>query len=332
MGISRFGMNRTTGYALAIGVAVTLVAGLTLVPALMSLFGKFLFWPAKISGPKREGRFGWHKVGNWVSQHPVMVIVPILVVLILPYAALPSLVRSADIISQLPQKAESAEGFKVMNAHFPAGEFSPLNLLIESTGRNLTDSTSLQAIEGIAQSLQSVKGVSRVDYYSAPSSQLSALALQVRGIGDAVGQGNLDQLASFQTIGQVTAKPSNTISGDNYNSPNFTQAGLNLTTISSIAAQLPAAKPADLPAMLGQLQNSIYKVADAFNGLVSEFKLQTTTPFTAYLQNTYFSSDKTIAKINIVLTGDPYASSSIDTVARLRKAAASQRQRLYSGR
>lgn len=321
MGISRFGMNRTTGYALAIGVAVTLVAGLTLVPALMSLFGKFLFWPAKISGPKKEGRFGWHKVGNWVSQHPVMVIVPILVVLILPYAALPNLIRSADIISQLPQKAESAEGFKMMNAHFPAGEFSPLNILIESPQGNMTDSTSLQAIEEVAQSLQSVKGVSRVDYYSAPGRQLSALALQIRGIGDAVGQGNLDQLASFQTIGQSLQSMAIQYPGITQ-SPNFTQAGLNLATISTIATQLPTAKPADLPAMLGQLQSAIYKVADAFNSLVSEFKLQTTTPFTAFLQNTYFSSDKTIAKINIVLTGDPYASSSIDTVARLRNAAA----------
>ncbi|MGA9696485.1 MAG: MMPL family transporter, partial [Dehalococcoidales bacterium] len=39
MGISRFGMDRTTGYALAIGVGVTLLAGMTLVPALMALFG-----------------------------------------------------------------------------------------------------------------------------------------------------------------------------------------------------------------------------------------------------------------------------------------------------
>ena len=322
LGISRFGMNKTTGYALAIGVAVTLVAGLTLVPALMSFFGKFLFWPAKISGPKREGRFGWHTIGSWVSQHPVMVIVPILVVLLLPYIALPHLVRSADIISQLPQKAESVEGFKVMNAHFPAGEFSPLNLLIESPQGNMTSSASLQAIEGIAQSLQSVPGVSRVDYYAAPSSQLSTLALQVRSIGDAVGQGSLDQLASIQASGQLLQSLALQYPGI-LQSPNFTQAGLNLTTVSVIAAQVPTTNPADLSALLGQLQSAIYKMADAFDGLVSEFKLQTTTPFTSYLQITYFSSDKTIARINIVLSGDPYASSSIDTVARLRKAAAS---------
>jgi predicted RND superfamily exporter protein len=185
----------------------------------------------------------------------------------------------------------------------------------------MTSSASLQEIEAIALSLQGVKGVSRVDYYAAPSSQLSALVLQVRSIGDAVGQGNLDQLALVQASGQALQSMALQYPGI-LNSPNFVQAGLNLTTVSTIAAQLPAANPTDLPAMLGQLQNSIYKVADAFTGLVSEFKLQSSTPFTAYLQNIYFSSDKTIARINIVLNGDPYASSSIDTVARLRKAAA----------
>lgn len=45
-GAGRFGMFRTTGPAMAVAVAVTLVAGLTLTPALMRAFGRVLFWPA----------------------------------------------------------------------------------------------------------------------------------------------------------------------------------------------------------------------------------------------------------------------------------------------
>jgi len=88
-----------------------------------------------------------------------MVTVPILVVLLLrtrTTAARPV----GRHYQSVTQKAESAEGFKVMNAHFPAGEFSPLNLLIESPQGNMIDSASLQAIEEIAQSLQGVPGVS----------------------------------------------------------------------------------------------------------------------------------------------------------------------------
>jgi uncharacterized membrane protein YdfJ with MMPL/SSD domain len=214
------------------------------------------------------------------------------------------------------------KGFKVMNAHFPAGELSPLYLLIESQQGNMTNSGSLQAIEGLAQSLQKVQGVSRVDYYSAPSGQLSALATQIRGISDALGKGSgLDQIASIQASGQVLQSLALKYPGI-LQSPNFQQAGVNLTQVSIIAAQISSAKPVDLPVLSGQLQIAINKVADNFNGLVSEFRLESTTPFTTYLLNTYFSSDKTIARINIVLSGDPYSPATLDTVARIRKAAA----------
>jgi len=320
LGISRFGMNTTTGYALAIGVAVTLIAGLTLVPALMSLFGNILFWPAKITGVKKEGRFGWRVVGDWVSKHPIMVVIPILVVLVLPYTALPQLVRSADIINQLPQKAQSVEGFKIMNAHFPAGELSPLYLLIESPQGNITSSGSLKAIEGIAQSIQNVQGVSRLDYFSAPSSQLSGLAIQDRNIGSDAGKGiGLDKIASLQTSGQLLQGLALQYPGI-IQSENFQQAIVNLKQISTVATQISSAQPADLPVIFGQLQSAIDKLAENLNGLGGEFELQGNTSFTLYLQNTYFSGDKTIARINIVLSGDPYSSDTITTVAQLRKA------------
>jgi RND superfamily putative drug exporter len=45
-GVAKFGMFRTVGPAMAVAVLVTLVAGLTLTPALMRAFGRNLFWPA----------------------------------------------------------------------------------------------------------------------------------------------------------------------------------------------------------------------------------------------------------------------------------------------
>lgn len=54
-GVAKFGMFRTTGPAMAIAVAVTLVAGLTLTPALMRVFGRSLFWPAHPEKLAAEG-------------------------------------------------------------------------------------------------------------------------------------------------------------------------------------------------------------------------------------------------------------------------------------
>jgi RND superfamily putative drug exporter len=320
LGISRFGMTKTTGYALAIGVAITLLAGLTLVPALMSLFGKYLFWPAKTAGTRRKGRFGWSNIGDWVSRHPVFVAVPIVIILLIPYSALPHLNRSADMVSQMSKNAESGQGYQVMREHFPMGELSPVYLLIESPQANITDSGSLQAIEEVAQSLSTVEGVSRVDYYSAPSNQLSALAVQVRSLGDELGTGSgLDQLTTLQTYSQLLQNLALQYPGI-IQSQNFQQAGANLTQVSAIAGQISTTSPENLPALLAQLQQVTYKLADNLEALAGEFKLSVDTPFTDYLLATYFSTDNTTARINIALSSDPYSSETIDTIARLREA------------
>jgi putative drug exporter of the RND superfamily len=47
-GVARFGMFRTMGPAMAIAVAITLVAGLTLTPALLRILGTRTFWPQKV--------------------------------------------------------------------------------------------------------------------------------------------------------------------------------------------------------------------------------------------------------------------------------------------
>jgi len=319
MGISRFGMDRTTGYALAIGVGVTLLAGMTLVPALMALFGKYLFWPGNPSAPKKDGRFGWHVIGDWVSKHPVWVAVPIVVVLLIPYAALPGLKRTADVMTQLPQNAESVKGFKILNAHFPAGELSPLYLLVESPQGNMTGSAALQSIDTLAQSLQKVQGVSSVDYYNAPSNLLSTTAMQLHQTGDAIGQGGgADTMSLVGSAGQLLQSLALQYPGI-LQSPNFQQAEANLQALSAIATAVPPANPT-----INQLQTAVYALSSNLTGLVSEFNLQTSTPFTAFLEATYFSTDKTTARINIVLSDDPYSSTAVTDVGRIRKTVAAE--------
>jgi RND superfamily putative drug exporter len=44
-GVAEFGLYATTGPAMAIAVAITLLAGLTLTPALLAVLGRWAFWP-----------------------------------------------------------------------------------------------------------------------------------------------------------------------------------------------------------------------------------------------------------------------------------------------
>jgi RND superfamily putative drug exporter len=130
--------------------------------------------------------------------------------------------------------------------------------------------------------------------------------------------GGLDQLATLQSSGQLLQKLALQYPGIVL-SPNFQQAGTSMATISIITGQIPTTSTQNLPAILSQLQKLAYQLADNLGALVSEFKLEANTPFTAYLLDTYFSTDRTTARVNIVLGNDPYSSENVNTVVQLRE-------------
>ena len=320
LSLSQFGMNKTAGYALAIGIGITLLAGLTLIPALMSLFGKYLFWPNWSPKPRGTGGASWAKIGDWVVRRPLAVAIPIIVVLLVPYIAFSHFTQTPDVVSQMPASTPSVKGYYLIEEHFPPGELSPLYLLVKSPGKSLTDSESLRSIEGISQSLQNVSGVSRVDYFSAPAGQLAGLAANVRGIGDELGNGIAKNISLFQTVGTTLQGLILQYPGI-VQSQNFQQIGISLGAATTSIRQLSSADQTSSGALLGQLQKASYSLAANLDSLVGEFNLTVSSPFTVSLRQAYFSADQTIARINLALTTGPYATETIDTVARLRAAA-----------
>ena len=67
------------GIPLAIGIVVMLLAGLTLLPALLAIFGRAVFWPSKTQAG--TGKAGvWGRVAVRIIRHPVPTLVTGLVV------------------------------------------------------------------------------------------------------------------------------------------------------------------------------------------------------------------------------------------------------------
>jgi RND superfamily putative drug exporter len=321
LSISRFGMTRTSGWALAIGIAVTLAAGLTLVPALMAIFGRYLFWPSMAAPVHKQRKFGWFKIGQWVAAHPLAAAAPIIVVLALPYLSLPTLNLSANTLSQIPKNVESASGFSVIRDHFPAGELSPLYLLVQSQNSLLTPD-SMKSVEDVARSINSVDGIARVDYFSAPSGQLFELGTEVHGYGDMLsgtGIPDITKLSSLQSMSGdlqslAVRYPGITQSVD------FTRSITDLTQLSTMLGQLRAAPPANLTKILPEAQKALYDLGDALTSLGNEFELNGNSPFVKWLQATYFSADGTTARMNLILKTDPYSDASSQTVTQVREA------------
>jgi putative drug exporter of the RND superfamily len=321
LGISRFGMTRTSGWALAIGIAVTLAAGLTLVPALMAIFGRFLYWPSMAAPVHKQRKFGWFKIGQWVAAHPLVTAVPIIIVLALPYLSLRTLNLSANTLSQIPKNVESADGFSVIRDHFPAGELSPLYLMVQSQNSLLTPD-SMKSIEDVAKSLNSVDGIARVDYFSAPSSQLIELGAEVHGYGDMLsgtGIPDITKLSSIQSISGELQSLAVRYPGVTQSAA-FTRSITDLTQLSTMLGQLRSATPANLTKILPEAQKVLYDLSDALTSLDNEFELNGNSPFVKWLQATYFSADGTTARMNLILKTDPYLDASSQTVAQVREA------------
>jgi putative drug exporter of the RND superfamily len=322
LSISRLGMTRTSGWALAIGITITLIAGLTLVPALMSLFGRYLFWPAmKPPVPStKKRRLGWAKTGEWISRHPLWTAIPIIAVLVLPYIAMPKFTLSANTLTQLPKEAQATKGLNTIRTHFAMGELSPLTILIESQNGSLLTDNKLQGIERAARSLSGNKDLARIDYFSAPAARLTTLGTQVRALGDTISSGGID-LKQFVLLTSISADLQTFALryGGITQSPSFNAAAASLTQASTLLVQMPTARPDKLATLLPQLQGLLYNLSDALASLGNEFELNGSSPFADWLKAAYFSADGTVARINLILKTDPYSDAASLQVPQIRE-------------
>jgi RND superfamily putative drug exporter len=330
LGVSRFEMTKTSGIALAIGIAITLLVGLTLIPALMSISGRYMFWPTKTkAAPKpktnaRKGFVSWEKVGNLISKHPLWVAIPIIALLVLPYIGIHQLTLSANILNQLSPDEESTQGLNVIREHFSMGDLSPLVLVIQSKGRDLLDERSLLSISEVAQSMTTTKDISRVDYPSITGTQLISTATQVKILAGMVTTPNFDftKLKTLESLSgslQAMAIRYPGVLQSNY----FVATGATLMEVSSITSQLSTAPMAELPGLIGQLQASLNNLGDALTALGNEFIFNGSGPFVDSLKATYFSNDGTVAKMNLVLSIDPFSNQADAAIPEVRNAVAS---------
>ena len=119
------------GIPLAIGIGVMLLAGLTLLPALMAIFGRAVFWPSKTQAG--TGKTGvWGRVSSRIVRHPVPTLVAGLVVFGgLAFAVTAYTPAGFGGDTTAPAGSDSAAGAKILSAHFPQTSANPTNILYQ---------------------------------------------------------------------------------------------------------------------------------------------------------------------------------------------------------
>jgi RND superfamily putative drug exporter len=126
-----FGIYHDLGIPLAIGVGTMLLAGLTLLPALLAILGRAVFWPSHPRpGQTQGGAYG--RIAGRIVQHPV----PTLVIGLVVFGALatgaayykPSGFGGA---TSAPAHSEAAVADALIALHFPHVSTNPTNLVLE---------------------------------------------------------------------------------------------------------------------------------------------------------------------------------------------------------
>ncbi|TDC46058.1 MMPL family transporter [Jiangella ureilytica] len=157
--LSTLSIFRSIGPALAIAVAVTVLASLTLVPAIVSLLGTKVFWPSKAwKKEPKAARFG--AVGDSLGRHPVRFAVVSGLVLaalaVLAFGFRPTFDLSD---TGVPATAESSVALETLQKGLPPGATDPTTVFLRSTGGD-TISEADQAAFGTA--LGEAPGVAQV--------------------------------------------------------------------------------------------------------------------------------------------------------------------------
>jgi putative drug exporter of the RND superfamily len=159
------GSTNSLGPMSAIGVTVAFAAGLTLLPALLTITGRRGFWPRRhIVDFRPEGggeeRIGiWRRVGARVLQRPAAALGATLVLFGLGALGLLAYQEDYSVDNFFKERTESADGFAVMRQAFPAGALVPTTALVERRDGEVTDAD----VAAVRERLAAVDGVAAVD-------------------------------------------------------------------------------------------------------------------------------------------------------------------------
>jgi len=132
------------GIPLAIGIVVILLAGLTLLPALLAIFGRAVFWPSKTQ--EGTGKTGvWGRVSARIVSRPVPTLVAGLVVFGgLAIAVSANTAAGFGGNTNAPSGSDSAAGAAILSAHFPNTSANPTNIIYELKQPAWNDLQALQ--------------------------------------------------------------------------------------------------------------------------------------------------------------------------------------------
>jgi RND superfamily putative drug exporter len=191
--------------SLAIGailvVGMSVVAALTLLPAVLSLLGdrvnslKVPYLGRRLLSAKADGRTSaWARLAQRAMRRPALALTLGVAVLLL--AAAPAIFMKTGVsgVSSFPDGFESKAAFGVLDRQFSAGRVSPVLIVVDGP---VTSPAVRSGIARLKSELSTDKAFGSVQTQQAASGTLALLSVPVNG--DSVGKLALDKVSQLRS-------------------------------------------------------------------------------------------------------------------------------------
>jgi RND superfamily putative drug exporter len=164
LALAKFSIYRSaTG--VGIGVAILLLALLTVNPFFMSLLGNKVFWPSHNSKESNHS-----KLWSWLSGHSAknpLIALGIIVILAIPMLLTYNNKLNYDTVVELPSDYSAKQGFKTVQKHFSKGTAEPTTIYIKSD-QKLDNESDLRVIDNLTNQIKGIDGIKTVASVTQP--------------------------------------------------------------------------------------------------------------------------------------------------------------------
>ena len=160
--LSVFPVTRGLGVACAIGVVVAAFFALVALPAVLVLFGRWIFWPRRPetgSTTLSEGNSIWARVGDAVAARPRTLVGGTVTLLAALAVGLGAITLGLPTSEQFLDRPESIAAGDRLAASFPAGSAEPTTVWVRDPG-------TAQGLLDRAPGVSSVRPAAEVDGWS----------------------------------------------------------------------------------------------------------------------------------------------------------------------
>ncbi|MDI6912345.1 MMPL family transporter [Nocardioides sp.] len=151
--------TRGLGLACAVGVVVAAAFALVVLPAVLVLFGRWVFWPRVPHVGEAvtvESDTVWHRIGARVARRPAAVVGGSVVLLAVMAVGLLRVDLGLDQAEQFLDEPEAISAAARLADSFPAGTADPTQVVTEGSGEAVLE--AVRSVDGVSSARVSATG------------------------------------------------------------------------------------------------------------------------------------------------------------------------------